>query len=135
LHEEIAMLTKTRFETLFIAAVIAALSAPLSRPAAASEQVYRPIQAITTTVGSKLVAGYFVNKDGRCQVTVMVQESWDPNQDTPNFTAARLRFDLEPNQTASVDSAESASISLTCGEEAETLALAPSPTNYAYMGR
>ncbi len=128
------MSTQIRFATL-AAALTAALSAPLAGPAAADERSYRPIEAISEHVGSKHVAGYFVNDDGRCQVVVMVEELWDPDQDTPGAPAARLRFDLRPSQSASVDSPENVSISLTCGDKAETLALASSDNRYAILER
>ncbi len=129
------MLTQTRFEIFAAAALIAVLSAPLSSPAAADENVYEPIQAISQAVGSKHIAGYFVNEDGRCDVTVMVEELWDPNDDTPDFTAARLSFELQPNESATVDTAENESISLTCGDEAETLALDRPDKAYAANGK
>ena len=118
--------TKTRFETLKTAAVAAILLASfttMSAPAVAGDEVYQPIQAINQVVGSKHVAGYFLSPNGQCQVTLMVEEEWDPDRDTPNFTTFRLRFELQPNQTAEVDTAENESISLACGDEAETLAL------------
>jgi hypothetical protein len=127
-------LIETHFETLKTAAVAAALLASLttmSAPAVAGDEVYQPIQAISQTVGSKHVAGYFLNPNGQCQVTLMVEEVWDPDGDTSDFTASRLRFELQPNQTAAVDTAENESISLTCGDKAETLALARPNKFYA----
>ena len=129
------MLTKIRFRPLAAAALIASLSATLSSPAAADERLYQPIEGISAEIGSKHFVGFFVNEDGRCQITVMVEESWDPETGTPSFTAARMRFDLGPTDTASLDSAEKASLSLTCGEGADSLVLGRPEQAYAYSAR
>ena len=81
--------------------------------------VYRPIQIISYTFGSKAMSGYFVQEDSVCRVTLMVAERIDPN--LPQLTAARVRLALEPGQVAGIDSEEGRSLNLTCGEGAATV--------------
>jgi hypothetical protein len=54
-----------------------------------------------------------------CSINVVV---WD-RADESGDSAARVRVSLNPRQTVHIDSAESKSINLQCGDYAETLAL------------
>jgi hypothetical protein len=47
---------------------------------------------------------------------------WDRSDDSGD-SAARVRVSLNPRQMVHIDSAESKSINLQCGDDAETLAL------------
>jgi hypothetical protein len=112
--------------TFVVSAFAAALAASLcsSGQAVSGEPVegdalYRPIQSISYTFGSKIASGYFVQRNSVCLVTLMIAEKTDP--DLPSPTAARVRVMLDPGQVAGVDSEEGRSLSFTCGEEAATL--------------
>ena len=83
------------------------------------DALYRPIQSISYTFGSKIASGYFVQQNSVCRVTLMIAEKIDP--DLPSPTAARVRVMLDPGQVIGFDSDEGRSISLTCGEDAATL--------------
>src|ERR1700722_6066806 len=83
------------------------------------DALYRPIQSISYTFGSKIASGYFVQQNSVCRVTLMIAEKIDP--DLPSPTAARVRVMLDPGQVVGFDSDEGRSISLTCGEDAATL--------------
>ena len=85
-----------------------------------SETVYRPIESISYTLGSKKAIGYFSKDAERCNVTLMVAEAVDPDQEMPG-SAARLRLALTPGQEAGLDSEEGQSIQMICGSGAETL--------------
>ena len=113
------MISKT---TLVVSAFAAGLC--LSGQAVSGEPVegdalYRPIQSISYTFGSKIASGYFVQQNSVCRVTLMIAEKIDP--DLPSPTAARVRVMLDPGQVIGFDSDEGRSISLTCGEDAATL--------------
>jgi hypothetical protein len=117
------MISRTTF---VVSAFAAALAASLcsSGQAVSGEPVegdalYRPIQSISYTFGSKIASGYFVQRNSVCLVTLMIAEKTDP--DLPSPTAARVRVMLDPGQVAGVDSEEGRSLSFTCGEEAATL--------------
>jgi hypothetical protein len=83
------------------------------------DALYRPIQGISYEFGSKVMSGYFVQRNSVCLVTLMITEKTDP--DLPSPTAARVRVMLDPGQVAGLDSEEGRSLSLTCGEDAATL--------------
>jgi hypothetical protein len=83
------------------------------------DALYRPIQSISYTFGSKIASGYFVQQNSVCRVTLMITEKIDPG--VPSPTAARVRVMLDPGQVVGFDSNEGRSISLTCGEDAATL--------------
>jgi hypothetical protein len=113
------MFSKT---TLVASAFVAGLC--LSGQAVSGEPVdgdslYRPIQSISYTFGSKIASGYFVQQNSVCRVTLMIAEKIDPNLPSP--TAARVRVMLDPGQVVGFDSDEGRSISLTCGEDAAML--------------
>jgi hypothetical protein len=99
-------------------AVPAALSGPL--PPVEGQAQYRPIQSIRYEFGSKSMSGYFVDEDATCQVTLMISEAGDPEQELP-LSAARVRLQLHPGQMAGLDSEEGRSLNFTCGDNAATL--------------
>lgn len=102
--------------SLFAGTPVAQSGSP--EPATSSE--YRARQSISYTLGSKFVSGYFLQQRGRCLVTLMVTEKFDP--DAPLYvTAARVRLILNPDQVAGLDSAEDRSLNVTCGEGGDTV--------------
>jgi hypothetical protein len=115
--------------TFVVSAFAAALAASLcsSGQAVSGEPVegdalYRPIQSISYTLGSKIASGYFIQQNSVCLVTLMIIESSDSGLPSPT-TAARVRIMLDPGQVAGLDSEEGRSLNLTCGEAAATLAV------------
>jgi hypothetical protein len=117
------MFSRTTFVVSAFAAALAA-NLCLSGQAVSGEPVegdalYRPIQSISYTFGSKIASGYFVQQNSVCRVTLMIAEKIDPGLPSP--TAARVRVMLDPGQVVGFDSDEGRSISLTCGEDAATL--------------
>jgi hypothetical protein len=58
------------------------------------DALYRPIQSISYTFGSKIASGYFVQQNSVCRVTLMIAEKIDPDLRSP--TAARVRVMLDP---------------------------------------
>ena len=113
----IAAFTGTIALSLWIA-IPAALS---GSPSPVKDQTkYWPIQSISYEFGSKSTSGYFVTQAATCQVTLMISEKGDPEQPLP-LSAARLRLELQPGQTAGLDSEEGRSLNFTCGDNAATL--------------
>jgi hypothetical protein len=78
-----------------------------------------PNEPILATVGSKNVVAFYVPGSGTCGVQAVV---WNGN-DTDAVSAARIRINLNSGHTAHIDTAENKSISLQCGDHAETLAV------------
>jgi hypothetical protein len=94
-----------------------------STPARADEMAQNlgpvgPHEPIITMVGSKRVIAFYVPGNGRCNVQVV---TWN-GDDTDAKTAASFQVSLDPRQTTSIDSAENRSLTLQCGDYAETLA-------------
>src|SRR4249919_525203 len=86
-----------------------------------------PHEPIITTVGSKRVIAFYVPGDGGCNVQAVI---WN-GDDTDATTAAGFRVRLNPGQTASIDSAENRSLTLKCGDYAETLTAVDANQNIA----
>ena len=105
--------------------VLTAISTPaISTPAGADEMVQNlgPVAAnepILTTVGNQRVIAFYEPDNGHCAVNAIVYDKTDP--DTGMTTAARVRVNLAPGQTASIDSAENNSLTLQCGDRGEML--------------
>ena len=86
-----------------------------------------PHEPMITTVGSKRVIAFYVPGNGGCNVQAVI---WN-GDDTDANTAAGIRVSLNPGQTTSIDSVENKSLTLKCGDDAETLALVDCNTRYA----
>jgi hypothetical protein len=99
-------------------AIPAALSG--SPPPVEDQTRYWPIQSISYEFGSKSMSGYFVKQAATCRVTLMISEKGDPEQPLP-LSAARVRLELYPGQTAGLDSEEGRSLNFTCGDNAAML--------------
>jgi hypothetical protein len=90
-------------------------------PGPVAEQArYLPIQSIGHAFGSKAMSGYFVQRAGKCVVTLMIMEKFDPDE-LRQASPTRARLVLNPGQIAGVDSEEGRSLNLTCGDDATTL--------------
>ena len=103
-----------------------------STPARADEMTQNlgpvgPHEPMITMVGSKRVIAFYVPGNGGCNVQAVI---WN-GDDTDANTAAGFRVSLNPGQTASIDSAENKSLTLKCGDYAETLAAVDANQNIA----
>jgi hypothetical protein len=86
-----------------------------------------PHEPMITTVGSKRVIAFYVPGNGGCNVQAVI---WN-GDDTDANTAAGIRVSLAPGQTTAIDSVENKSLTLKCGDDAETLAIVDSNTRFA----
>ena len=77
-----------------------------------------PHEPMITMVGSKRVIAFYVPANGGCNVQAVIWSSGDVDA----TTAAGFRASLNPGQTASIDAAENKSLTLKCGNYAESLA-------------
>ncbi|HLB48452.1 MAG TPA: hypothetical protein VJL59_15710 [Anaerolineales bacterium] len=92
-------------------------------PARADEAIQNlgpigPHEPILATVGSMRVIAFFLPSNGRCNLQAVI---WD-GDDAEARTAMGIRVSLSPGQTASIDSVENKSVTLRCGDHAESLA-------------
>ena len=114
----------SRIQLLKFAAAVVVVLCTLGTPARGDELAQNlgpvgPHEPILTSVGSKRVIAFYEPGGGHCSINVVV---WD-RADESGDSAARVRVSLNPRQTVHIDSAESKSINLQCGDYAETLAL------------
>ena len=114
----------TRIQLLgFAAAGALVVLAVVSIPACADELARSlgpvgPHTPILTTVGSKRLVAFYVPNDGHCAVNAVVWERTDVAADS----VARFRISLKPRQVVHLDSVD-ASLTLQCGDRAESLAI------------
>ena len=106
-----------------LAAVSIGEAAANRNPALAT---YRSMQGISYEFGSKRAIGYYLSKDGACQLTLMLAEAVDPDVSEAT-SAARLRLSMMPGQSAGLGSEEGESIVLTCGSGAQTMSVERAP--------
>jgi hypothetical protein len=104
----------------------------VSTPARADELMQNlgpvgPHEPMITTVGSKRVIAFYVPGNGNCNVQAVI---WN-GDDTAATTAAGFRASLDPGQTASIDSAENKSLTLKCGDYAESLSAVNTDQQFA----
>jgi hypothetical protein len=104
------------------AETLVTLSAPTT-PANADEMVQRlgsvgPHEPILATVGKKHVIAFFVPGNDHCNVQAVM---WNAD-DMEAKSAAGIRVSLNPGQTASIDSPPTETLTLKCGDHAESLA-------------
>jgi hypothetical protein len=78
-----------------------------------------PNEPILTTVGGKRVIAFYVADGGHCGIHAVV---WD-RTDASGGSAARVRVALNPRQMVHIDSGESKSLDLQCGDNAKSLAI------------
>jgi hypothetical protein len=100
--------------------IIAALGTGAASARMSGPQTFTPSEGIIYVLGSKRAIGYFLNKDGNCQVTLMIAEAVDPEASTPT-SAARMTLGMLPGQSLSLGSVEGESMVATCGAGGQTL--------------
>ncbi|MEQ8826022.1 MAG: hypothetical protein RIC14_16770 [Filomicrobium sp.] len=109
---------------VFAAATAVAIS--LSAPASAADLhnvVLKPGKGQSFKVGANTAVGYFLEKGGKCAVTLMVAPAGEI--DTVKGAGSRVRFDVEPGATGAFEAAEGEALQLTCAADAKTLAIKP----------
>lgn len=118
-------LSRTKFIGLAAAGALAALTAA-GAPALADQPLTNlgpvgPYEPILITVGTQRVIAFFVPDKGACAVNAVVWKDGDP--DAP-YSSARVRISLKPGQMFQLDGAQRQSMSLFCGADASSLAIA-----------
>ena len=80
-----------------------------------------PNDPILATFGNKRAIAFYEPDNGRCAVSAVVYEKTDA--DTGMTTAARVRVSLNPREVVHVDSTDNKTLTLRCGDYAETLSV------------
>src|SRR5262245_48852075 len=108
----------------FVAAVV--LNILATTPIRADELVEHlgpvgPHEPIVTSVGSKRMMAFYEANGGSCALDVIVWERADSAASSPT----RFRISLKSEQKFHLDAVDNASLTLQCGEGAQTLAVVP----------
>jgi hypothetical protein len=103
-----------------------------STPASANEMTQNlgPVPAyapILATVGNQHLIAFFVPGDGQCHVQVVI---WNAD-DIEAKSARGVRLSMNASQAASIDSSETESFTLKCGDHAESLAAVDTSQQFA----
>jgi hypothetical protein len=83
-----------------------------------------PHEPILTTFGNKRVIAFYEPDNGRCGVNAVVWDKTDA--ETGMTTAARVRVNLSPHEIVHLDSTDNKTITLQCGDFADTLKIVDS---------
>jgi hypothetical protein len=107
------------------ASAIVAFTA-VSTPSRADELIQHlgpvgPSEPILTTFGNKRVIAFYEPDNGRCAINAVVYDKTDA--DTGMTTAARVRVNLNPREVVYVDTTDNKTLTLKCGDYAETLSV------------
>jgi hypothetical protein len=116
-----------RIKSRAVAALAALAVVATSWPAFAEDLTRRqgpvgPYEPILTTVGGKRVLAFYVPGKGGCSVSAVVWDK-DANMGSAPYSSSRVRLELTPGQSLSLDSTGTESLGLKCGDGATTLTL------------
>jgi hypothetical protein len=112
----------TRRHSVNLTAMSAALAVGLGISAsalAAEAYEYLPAQAFTHEAGGNAISGYYLARNGRCNVTVTMGAASPVLAKTA--PPMRISFRLRPYETVSIGTTEDPGIHLTCGSMARHL--------------
>jgi hypothetical protein len=112
-----------RFLSFAAAGAIVALTA-INTSARAEDWPQRlgpvgPNDTILATFGSKRAIAFYEADKGHCAINAVVYEKTDA--ETGLTTATRFRVNLNPREMVHIDSSDNKTMSLQCGDHAETL--------------
>jgi hypothetical protein len=120
-----AMYTLSRLRFLSFAAAGALVVLAAANTSARAEdlpQRYGPVgpnDTILATFGNKRAIAFYEVDNGRCAISAVVYDKTDA--ETGQDTAARVRVSLDPREMVQIDSTDNETMSLQCGDRAETL--------------
>jgi hypothetical protein len=80
--------------------------------------VYKPSQGINQKFGSKVLVGYFLQRDGACAVSLFLGENAEDGGAT---SAPRVQVNVPAGDTLKFGTAEGHALHIRCGEAATTL--------------
>ena len=117
----------SRFNLSALATAGALLALPAGGAAAHADQPLTnlgpvgPYEPILVTIGTQRIIAFYVPDKGDCAVNAVVWNDADP--DAP-YASTRVRISLKPGQMFQLDGAQRQSMSLFCGADATSLAIA-----------
>jgi hypothetical protein len=126
------MFPLSRNSVKIVAAGALVALAAFATPVSAYEMVQKsgpvpPHEPILVTVGQKHVIAFFVPDNGQCNVQAVI---WNAD-DLEAKSAASVRVNLNPAQTALIDSSATETLTLKCGDYAQSLSAIDSDQQFA----
>ncbi len=89
----------------------------IAAEAAGSEAaIYHPAQGLSYRFGSKLAAGFFLQRDGACALSIFLAEN--AKEDMP---PSRLQVKVAPGDNVKLNSTEGAVLEIKCGAQGATM--------------
>ena len=89
-----------------------------------NSQVFKAARGVSLDVGSKKVAGYYLSKDGICDVTLMVADLPDADGHV-SADISRINLPIKAGSNARVYTSEGKALSLTCSTGTKLMTLRP----------
>jgi len=86
----------------------------------------KPLYAINFDVGRKHILSYFLSKNGRCDLTLMITDrpsdaSPPKGDEIPILITSRFKAEIEGGNTAQFDTTEGASLEYACTTHGQTM--------------
>ena len=122
----------TKLSNMFAALACASIALFSAQAEASERGIYRPLQVISYTFGSKIAVGYFQQKDGTCSITLILTQN--AGNDTPR-AASRLQLKLAPAGNLVLKSGQGQALELMCGAGAATLEVKPVSVPATFVSR
>ena len=110
------------FATVLVLAL--ALGGAGARAQTASPQVFKPAHGISLDVGSKKVAGYYMQGANTCDLTLMVADL--PNADGQvSGSSTRMNVPVKAGSTQRIFTADGMALEVSCALSAKLMTLRP----------
>jgi hypothetical protein len=122
----------TKLSKMFGALACASLSLFSAQAEASETGIYRPVQSISYTYGSKIAVGYFLQKDGACMISLFLTEN---TGDDTSPAPSRLQLKLAPAGSLVLNSGQGHVLELMCGAGAATLEVKPISVPARFVSR
>jgi hypothetical protein len=105
---------------------IANLGAVQAGDSSQSWSPLKPLYAASFDVGRKHVLSYFLNKNGRCDLTTMVTDRPDEateGDEIPTLATIRIKATIHGGKSARFDTAEGKSLEYVCATDAQAMSV------------
>lgn len=108
-----------------VAAMLAGFTAFAVQNVTAGEAqtMFKPMHGISLHVGSKHAVGYFLPVNGACQLTLVVGEEPNENQEVLAVTPTRFRATVKSGQHVRFDTGEGKELAFYCAQSATAMSV------------
>lgn len=85
----------------------------------------KPLNGIALTVGPKRAIGYYVARDGICNLTLMIADAYSDDAAIGKAEPVRVTASIPEMTTASIETMAGSALAFGCGEGAATMRVQP----------